>query len=309
MVMSGRFIVVALAMLAASVSAQQTHVWPAVEQHPVQQPDSVPERPAVVPPLTRQASTILFRAPYGATTWNQPSDTWWEQADAFGRRWSAARVAGAGPAGQDVVQLTELAGTGQHGWGWHGHVVPDLEVGGRRFFRFRHRVLSCSRSTSNKLLVIAQGCSGGSCRVIIQPRCNGAGQLQYNFQVDGGVFQKETGYRFPVGVWHSIQLEVDAATGNTASDGALTEWIDTDDYANPTLFNVGIPLRNGASEGSYIIFGGYNNNDDWPAGAQNVQQYTDLEIATAFDPQWHARASGPVQTPTPPTPLNFRLVP
>lgn len=247
--------------------------------------------------LARAQGTILFRAPYGATTWNQSSDVWWEQADAFGVRWSSARVAGAGPNGQDVVQLTELAGTGQHGWGWHGHVVPDLAPGGRRFYRWRHKVVQVTATTSNKLLVVAQGCEGSGCRVIVQTGVQGQ-MVQYKFQIDGGVFQKETGYIYPVGTWLNIQFETQAGTNDTQANGYLKMWVNNDTYAAPTLSNLNIGLRSGTTESSYIIFGGYNNNEAF--SGTNVQQYTGLEIGTAFDPAW---ASGTPTTPPSPAPL------
>lgn len=248
----------------------------------------------LVPALSGQG-TILFRAPYGATTWNSSADVWWEQADAFGTRWSSARVAGAGPQGQDVVQLTELSGTGQHGWGWHGHVVPDLSPGGRRFYRWRHKIVSVTQNTSNKLLVIAQGCAGSGCRTIVQTnvqqQADGSFKLQYKFQIDGGVFQVETGFIFPIGQWHNIQFETQAGTNDTQANGYLKLWVNNDTYASPTIQNLNIGLRSGTTESSYIIFGGYNNNESF--SGTNVQQYTDLEIATAFHPSWNVGTAAP----------------
>jgi hypothetical protein len=256
--------------------------------------------------------TILFRAPSGATTWNQSSDGWWEQTDAYGQRWSRAHLAGAGPQGQNILQLTETPGTGQHGWGWHGHVVPDLAQGGTRFYRWRHRVTSasnCAHTPSNKLLVIAQGCPGGQCRVIVQPKCNPSRMVQYNFQVDGGVYQKETGYIYPVGTWLNIQLETRTSSTASSGDGALRLWVNNNNYSSPTISNTGIVLNSGGVDGSYIIFGGYNNSDSMPSGASNVQQYADFEIGTAFHSGWNGGGTTPPPTTTAPAaPSNVRVL-
>jgi hypothetical protein len=255
--------------------------------------------------------TILFRAAYGATTWNQSSDNWWEQTDAMGTRWTSARVAGAGPSGQDVAQLTELPGVPQHGWGWHGHVVPDMAQGETRFYRWRHRVTAasnCSHTPSNKLLVIAQGCPGGMCRVIVQPKCNPQRMVQYNFQVDGGVYQRETGYIYPVGTWLDIQLETRTSSSSGASDGALRLWVNNNNYSAPTIQSTGIQLVAGGVDSSYIIFGGYNNTGDVPSGATNVQQYTDFEISTAFHSGWSGGVPPPPPPATPVPPTNVRIL-
>ena len=239
-------------------------------------------------PAPRPTDGIWFRMDASAAAW--PLAGWpWAVADQFDRRWSRARIPGAGPQGQDVFQLTELPGSGQHGWGWHGHIVPDLAQGETRVFRWRHRVLAesnCRHTPSNKLLVVAQGCKGRRCRVIVQPKCNPDGRIQYNFQVDGGQYQVETGYVYPKGRWLDVQLEMKTSSTAGASDGWLKEWIDNNDYDKPTIKNVGIDLLAGGDDSSYIIFGGYNNADDVPAGSTNIQQYADFQIGTSFDPNW-----------------------
>jgi hypothetical protein len=247
-------------------------------------------------------STVLFRMDTSATAWPEAGFPW-IVTDEFEVRWSRQLIPGAGPQGQNVVQLTELPGGPQHGWGWHGHIVPDLAQGGTRFYRWRHRVTAasnCSHTPSNKLLVIAQGCPGGRCRVIVQPKCNPQRMIQYNFQIDGGVYQVETGYVYPVGTWLNVQLETRTSSTESASDGALRLWVNNNNYSSPTIQNTGIQLSTGGSESSYIIFGGYNNASGVPAGATNIQQYTDFEIATAFDSSWSRGSSTPA-APAPPT--------
>jgi hypothetical protein len=240
---------------------------------------------------------ILFRMDYSEAAW--PSAGWWAQIEQYGVRWTRQWVAGAGPQGQNVAQITELPGTGQHGWGWHGHPIPDLQEGGVRYFRWRHRVMpesNCLHTPSNKLFVVSSGCTIEHCRVIVQPKCNPQRMVQYNFQIDGGVFQVETGYIYPVGTWLNVQLEVNEASSFSAEDGSLKLWVNNNNYAQPTIQNLGINLRTGGENSSYVIFGGYNNTGDVPAGATNIQQYTDFEIATDFSSSW---SSG--TTPPPPS--------
>jgi hypothetical protein len=239
-------------------------------------------------PATPPADGIWFRMDTTAAAW--PLAGWpWAVDDHVNQRWSSQHVPGAGPQGQDVVQLTELPGSGQHGWGWHGHVVPDMAAGETRVFRWRHRVLAesnCRHTPSNKLLIVAQGCRGGRCRVIVQPKCNPDGRIQYNFQIDGGMYQEETGYVYPKGRWLDVQFEMKTSSAPGVEDGWLKEWIDNNNYGKPTIQNVGIELRAGGDDSSYVIFGGYNNAEDVPPGSTNVQQYADFQVAASFDPKW-----------------------
>jgi hypothetical protein len=260
-------------------------------------------------PVTGQQS-VLFRMDLSAAAWPEAGFPWTVDDD-FNVRWSRQLIPAAGPQGQTVAQLTELPGAGQHGWGWHGHVVPDLPQGGTRFYRWRHRVTAasnCAQTPSNKLLVIAQGCTG-RCRVIVQPKCNPQRMVQYNFQVDGGVYQVETGYIYPVGTWLNIQLETRTSSTESASDGALRLWVNNNNYSSPTIQNTGLQLGSGGTESSYIIFGGYNNTTDVPANATNIQQYTDFEIGTAFHSAWNGSGTtGPPPPTAPLSPTNVHIV-
>jgi hypothetical protein len=254
-------------------------------------------------PITGQQA-VLFRMDTSAAAWPEAGFPM-TVADEFGARWSRDLLVGLGPNGQNVAQLTELPGPPQHSWGWHGHVAPALSQGGTRFYRWRHRVVAgsnCAHTPSNKLLIIGQGCSGGRCRVIVQPKCNPQRMVQYNFQIDGGVYQVETGYVYPVGTWLNVQLETRTSSTASAADGALRLWVNNNSYSAPTIQNTGLQLSSGGPDSSYVIFGGYNNTENVPAGATNVQHYTDFEIATTFDGSWSQGTSTP-GTPTPPTGL------
>ena len=110
--------------------------------------------------------------------------------------------------------------------------------------------------------------------------------IQYNFQIDGGDAQVETGYVYSRGTWHDVQLEIQTSSAPGVADGSLKEWIDNDDYDAPTIEILDIVLHAGGPDSSYVIFGGYNNTEAIPADATNVQDYTDFEIATAFAPSW-----------------------
>jgi hypothetical protein len=257
---------------------------------------------SAIEPVTGQQA-VLFRMDTSTAAWPEAGFPW-TVADEIESRWSRQLVPGAGPQGQNVAQLTELPGAPQHGWGWHGHVVPDLAQGGTRFYRWRHRVTAasnCLHTPSNKLLIIGQGCQGGRCRVIVQPKCNPQRMVQYNFQIDGGVYQMETGYVYPVGTWLNVQLETRTSSTESAADGALRLWVNNNNYASPTIQNTGLQLSSGGTESSYIIFGGYNNAGDVPSGSTNVQQYTDFQIATTFDGAWSQGSTSSPALPVAPT--------
>jgi hypothetical protein len=133
--------------------------------------------------------------------------------------------------------------------------------------------------------------------------------IQYNFQVDGGVYQMETGYIYPVGTWLNIQLETQTSSSGTATDGALRLWVNNDNYSSPTLQNTGLQLVAGGADSRYIMFGGYNNTDGVPSGATNIQQYTDFEISTAFHSGWNAGTTPPPPPPASPLPpANVRIL-
>ena len=226
--------------------------------------------------------------------------------------WSRSFVTGAGPSGQNVVEMRQLSNPsggdygGQFNWGWSGNIEPsDPAPGARRYYRWRQYFTTGSNfqglawgdgnpgDITNKLLLVGQGCTASPCRVILTYRTDRANQRvgYFRLQIDGGAQLVDTG-PYAKGQWLNIQVEL-----QSGSSGGYKIWINNNDYANPTAQKTGITLN--SQNWKYVWLGGFNNDGLQAAGVHTWRQ-TDFQAATAFNSTWNSGGSStPAPTPAP----------
>jgi hypothetical protein len=269
--------------------------------------------------------TIIFRPTYTLAAWPQSG---WDRAisEKFGTRWTRSFLPTGGPFGGPAHRLTEIATPsaqdcgGQHGWGWDkGFGLandPPRGPNGKRYYRWAMRFTPASNFrgagpstgcpsniSSNKLLIIGQGCDTRNCRVILTHRVRPDKTLQFGVAIDGGLAQTETGYIINVAdsPWLFVQLEVTPSTSTTILDGGWRLFVNNN--STPMLTRTGIRLD--PTNHNYFGYGNYNNNA-LSAGGSHEFDTALFEVATAFDPNWYRTTATPL--PTPGQPANFRLV-
>lgn len=231
------------------------------------------------------------------------------------------RIAGGGPAGEDVYELAQRStGTSMpdYGsnfyWGWAGEIEPsNPPQGARRYYRwrlwfspnsnFRGINYSGERVTiTNKLLILGDSC-GDRCRVIFTYRGQDNGQVGHlRLQIDGGEDLTETG-PINTGRWLDVQIEVDSSSSPSTADGGYKMWINNNDYARPTAVRSNIRLN--PTGWRYVRLGAYNN-DGLASDGVHTLRIGGFEASTAFDTGWSRGAPG---STTPSAPNNLRIVP
>lgn len=266
-------------------------------------------------PLSAQ---VFFNMDYSAGT--VPTAGWPNGAVPTAATHDRARVAGAGPQGEDVYELSQRhTGSaapgygGEYYWGWNGSIeASDPPQGARRFYRWRMRfspatnfrgVYSQDGSPTplgNKLLMVGDGCGRNSCRVIVGYRGEGTtNTATMNVVIDGGTSPTPS-VPIRVGEWLDIQVEADSSATTSSGDGAFKLWINNNDYARPTAQITGIQLN--PLNWRYVFLGSYQNHGLRSDGVHAFRQ-TGFQAATTFDSNW-SRAST-----LPGTPTNLRIIP
>jgi hypothetical protein len=270
---------------------------------PVDPPPPPPPPPPVDPPPPPPPTDarIIFRPDYSAAAFPRAG---WDRAisEKFGTRWTRSYLPTGGPFGGPAHRLTELATPsaqdcgGQHGWGWDkGFGLandPPRGPNGKRYYRWAMRFTPASNFrganpstgcpsniSSNKLLIIGQGCDTRNCRVILTHRVRENRTLQFGVAIDGGLHQTETGYIIPADGWLWVQLEVTPSTSTSTTDGGWRLWVN----GVQRLVRTGIRLD--PTNHNYFGYGHYNNNALVAGGAHEFDTAL-FEVGTAFDATW-----------------------
>lgn len=280
-------------------------------------------------PRPQAQGTILFQPDYSAGAFPQAG---WDRAisEKFGVRWTRSYLPTGGPFGGPAHRLTELPRTtdpdcgGQHGWGWDVALPtdPPRGVAGRRYVRWAIRYVAssnflaakpqpdCAASmTSDKLMMVGDGCNSGNCRIILTAKVMPdeasnpeRRKLQFGVAIDGGTAQTETGYVIDTSGWLFVQLELTPSTSTTVLDGGWRLFVNNN--ATPIVTRTGIRLD--PENWRHISFGAYNNNV-LRANGTNAFDTALFEVATGFDPNWYR--TGGSTSPSPTAPSGARIVP
>jgi hypothetical protein len=253
---------------------------------------------------------VFFRMDYSAGAY--PNAGW--SAIPTSASWTRSHVPGAGPNGQNVIELRHLSNLsaqdygGQFNWGWRQTIEPsDPPQGAKRYYRWRmwfspdsnfrgvSSATGSSANISNKLLIVGQGCDTRRCRFILTYRTDRDNlRLQYfRLQLDGGVDAASTG-PYEKGQWLDIQVELSSSSTSTAGDGAYRLWINNNNYSSPTTQRTGIVLH--PANWGFVMFGGFNNDGLETTGIHNWRS-TDFEAAYTFNSNWHGGGGGSTTTP------------
>ncbi len=222
--------------------------------------------------------------------------------DELGRVVDRARVAGAGPAGQDVyrfsfrhdaTQLTVPAAYGgEHYLGWVVTRLDPPAAGGSRFGRIRFRVSAASNfkavdsgkgGASQVIHKIAIVADGNPTRTIVSLHGDVASrtfELQVGRNGEGNLkvdnLRRDT--------WYHLQWE-------TRFDGnpGLRIWLNTNDQERPTRAARGLTF---SPEGYGWFFLGYYNNRMIAADGVYEVDIAAAEYADSFDPDWFVPGPG-----------------
>lgn len=264
--------------------------------------------------------TILFRPTYTAGSFPTSG---WDRAisEQFGVRWTRSFLATGGPFGGPAHRLTEIATPsaagcgGQMGWGWDKNVeASDPPRSQKRYIRWAMRYTAASNflsgdmdgcsgiagPSSNKLLIVGQGCSTRNCRIILtdkvmpdDPANAQRRKAQFGLAIDGGTAQTESGYIFDTSGWLFLQLELTPSSSTSTTDGGWRLFVNNN--STPALVRTGIRLD--PENWKYVAFGSYNNNT-LKAGGRHEFDTALFEVGTAFDAGWYRTTAS---TPPPPS--------
>ena len=261
------------------------------------------------------AAQSFFRMDYSSAL--SPSGGW--EAFPVTPRFTRSRIAGAGPEGEDVYELTQLSTGasqpeygGEFYWGWRGLLEAQQPAqGSRRYYRWWMRFSPTTNfrglhgdgsptTLTNKVLIVGDGCGRSDCRVIVNYRGNSNyRQANFRIQIDGGD-QLVDAPPVDVGMWFSVQVELDSSTSTSSRDGAYKIWINNNDYSRPTAQRSGFQLN--PVGWNYVMLGGYNNDGLASNGVHSFRQ-TGFEASLQFDPNFHQGGTFPNP------PMNLRIVP
>jgi hypothetical protein len=103
-----------------------------------------------------------------------------------------------------------------------------------------------------------------------------------------------TGYfEVPINDWYSVQIRITSSSTETASNGALHVYINTNNEDRPTASRKGVRINThgwgrNTCRGSHIVWGdgSYNPLTDDDVTANAVVEIADFEYDDQFDPNW-----------------------
>jgi len=219
--------------------------------------------------------------------------------------WSRSRIPGAGPGGQDVYRITQLASDlvafgGDFSYGWGAGDLLALQPNGQsRFYRLRWKFTSETdfngrRQTGgapgnvhrNKLIIVGDGSSVPHSRVIAglagTPVEGGSPSWNLNIGKDGGDDQFTSAEFTALGTWQDIQIEVHYSSAPDATDGYYRVWIDSGSYNQPTLTSGNIVVNR--PDSNALSFGYIHNGI--AEGSQYAFEHCEFPVALSFDAAW-----------------------
>jgi hypothetical protein len=231
------------------------------------------------------------------------SDT--DGEEARGIYWERELVEGAGPNGDDVVQIEHLPVDHYHeyynGWVWvDAPVVPQGET---RYLRWKIKLVSpvvydgVDGAWGEKFVIFGDGSrlpNPDASRVISNLRANIPSSENETFTE--AMFRTELNIAGPPSrfdtdaiapdVWHSFQLKVRSSATTESADGHLYMYVDGDnaDETSPTYESSGDFQLDTSAWSAYLRLGAYGESLD--AGGQVVYQIAAFEYASTFDPTW-----------------------
>lgn len=248
---------------------------------------------------------------------------------AYGRTWTAVFLPGAGPTGENVVELRmiPLANPTANdefymGWGWSLTSQPTVPQGtaGRRYARAVMRILSPVNAIGP-----GGGRWGGKLFILGEDGTNDQWRPLWNWRsnlLDNGdtgdpthlMFRTERNisagridiYSLPMDQWLWVQLEITPSSTATATDASLKMYLNQPNRATPTVQSTGYNwLTTGWSgtSNSRVSFGGYAQAA--MTGANVRVQIARFELDDQWDPNWYP---GGTTTTPPPAPLTPTLV-
>lgn len=249
-------------------------------------------------PADADARRPLFAMDYSAGAALQAGWSQWRADDAFR---TTARIAGAGPSGQDAYRLTALAGSATGTEFYWGHVRSfsggPFAYGRSVFLRWRFRWVPgtdcrCYESGSsnpsgvyrNKILILNDGSSSVTSRFIMQLGCEASSPVRYfwSLQKGGGVDMVGTPEYADLSTWRNIQIELHYSSAAGIADGAYRMWVDS--HTTPTAERTGIVLNADMNPGA-VQFGAYSNMSV-AADGHIAWEHADFQIDDEFDPAW-----------------------
>lgn len=258
----------------------------------------------LLPGLAHGQTTPIFRANFSASA--GPLYGFDFARTTFeGSAYDLSIVAGAGPNGEDVGDITMMgvASPTEHyaGWFWdaNGHDAPS--PGARRVLRMKIRLVgpiraqsvSNANSWSTKMVILgdandAPGASGH--RVMWNLRTLGGDTSNLHFVVDKNIDGPPSEFSYgplPINEWISAQLVIDTGTGTSRFRLYINE--DNSSISTPTaqsgLFTID------PSYWTTILGLGYYM-DYMRVGGAIRYQFAAFEYDDEFDPDWHTPGAG-----------------
>ena len=245
------------------------------------------------------SADILFAMDYSAAA---APNAGWPSSTPESATWRRTRLEGGGPNGQNAYRITEQyanvamnGGDFYYGWG-AANLLALQPLGQSRFYRIRWKFSANTNFNArdqtdgtagaihrNKLIIIGDGTSIRNARVI--PAFQGMPATRsWNLVIgkDGGDDQVTSRDYTTLGVWHDMQFEVRYSTASGVADGYYKVWIDSNNYAAPTLQRVGIVVNRPNSNA--LTFGYMNNGI--ASGSTYEFEHADFQIASSFDGAW-----------------------
>jgi len=245
---------------------------------PCPPPIQVDTGPVLPPTCTDLAPGNLFTADYSSALGN------WDTALGNAQR-TQGRVAGGGPKGLDAFEVVKTTSTTGEYYCGNQKTLPNFGNGVSRFFRWYERhgsgnnyLAADGENFIHKRLLLGFG-EGSDTRMIMNVDGTRNDRPFVRIIFDGNPSAPPTSQGFNLNVWKAMQLEV--VFGPNA---LIKVWIDSDNYASPTLLLSGYPAQE--RQNGFTQFGMYSN-DGLAAGGVYSFRDAAFRVATTFDPNWH----------------------
>lgn len=216
-----------------------------------------------------------------------------------------ARVAGAGPSGEDITRYTfahQPHPSGQFGLGWGSQFEgAPFAYGDEAYLRFLYRINAGalfdfyddeggqSGVGRLKFIIVNDSGDGTTSRPILDIqmyRDTGSGQLtNWRLGIGGGVNAVQTPDAALDSAWHAVQMRLRYSSAFGESDGGWDIWVDNDVEGSPDATVSGVPLYADGVDNGLVKLGAYLNNGLRENGVLVLDEAR-FAIRDAFMPNW-----------------------